>query len=1652
MIFEAFIIIIIYFISVYNYFCNKMSKNIILIDMRIEDYGAIVDSIDPTLAVGIVFDYFEETFENLKSRIDAIVTTASGNTNTTAGISVGLVQHNYQTATFKMLASAYLAPVANIAAHDPDLMLWDEFRDFIMWCNTERGAVHFDLMACSLYSNNDWKYVIDTLTSQTGVTIRASTDDTGAAVLAGNWFLESHTGVNMKDVYFTEAIEEYRGVLYSAPYDIREYSTKGIAIGAIVAWGYYGEGAPSSVTDASSGVVAVYSANTAFAALKTDGSVVAWGSSDYGGSDPGITGGVVAVYSTQYAFAALKTDGSVVAWGHLDYGGNAPSSVTAANSGVVAVYSTSGAFAALKTDGSVVAWGSSGYGGTGAAPSSVTDANSGVVAVYSTDAAFAALKSDGSVVAWGSSDQGGSAPSISGVVAVYSNYSAFAALKNNGSVVAWGDNYGGTNPPDSVTLANSGVVAVYSTIFYAFAALKSNGSVVAWGYSLYGGIAPSNVTDANSGVVAVYSNNYAFAALKTDGRVVTWGDSNYGGTGAAPSSVTDASSGVVAVYSTGSSFAALKSDGSVVTWGYGTGAAPSSVTDASSGVVAVYSTGGAFAALKPNGRIVVWGNSDYGGTGEPSSVTDASSGVVAIYSNPYAFAALKSSANTFDLNMSYYTDMDRYNILRKKENRRRVNLTTLNNDVFTLSQARDLQLVNPTIPTDKVFHIIVPTYTSSPLSITSSATIPYSGSVIIACDESEPVIISGTTYINYGSFVYQVDASGSYIKTTSATINGWLYYLYGGDGINSSGIALVDARQTSTLSASTFSVASSKTYGDASFAITTRPTSNSSGAITYSSSNAAVATIDASGNSISLIGAGEVSFIATQTATNVYESATITSNTLTVSIGTSNLTSSSTFAVASQKIVGDASFAIITRPTSNSGGAITYSSSDSAVATIDASGDFISLVGAVGDVSFIATQAETSQYASASKTSNPIAVRLPTTFSAATFAVASSKTYGDASFNIATTPTSNSGGAITYSSSNTAVATIDASGNFISLVAAGSVSFIATQAQTSQYASATNTSNTLTVALGTSNLSSSSTFTVASSKTYGDASFVITTRPTSNSGGAITYSSSNTAVATIDASGNYISLVAAGEVSFIATQAATNQYASATKTSNTLTVSLKTPTLSSSTFSVASVKIVGDASFAIITRPTSDSGGAITYSSSNPAVATIDASGNFISLIAVGDVSFIATQPETSQYASATKTSNTLAVRLTSTFSEVTFEVESSKTYGDASFSITTAPTTSNSDGAITYSSSDTAVATIDASGNFISLVGAGSVSFIATQAQTSQYASSTNTSNTLTVSRAAAPTLAFVNPPTSKNMSEIFTVTAISASSGAVTYTSNNTSLATVGLSTGLVSLKSIGTVTITAAQTLSAQYNAPTNTTCSIVISAAGSALVGQTVPPGSSYAGVDFSGAILTGATLSGVSFSGASLINTDLSGVVITETNFTNTNISGAANLPVFSTVQKLQLLGNINNIAIDAIQITAQVSGADIDAMLPISVSDIASATFTLKVPSGMDASSNRIVNITSADISNNASVYVPLNTTDTVNINGAVFSFNGTTILDDSNNARSFLLVEGFPFKMIKQDTGSIIVLNITVSFNEIKFMDDGLYDIFSELFELRST
>jgi hypothetical protein len=60
-----------------------------------------------------------------------------------------------------------------------------------------------------------------------------------------------------------------------------------------------------------SGYTKIYSTDSAFAALKADGSITAWGASWEGGTGAPSDNGYTKIYSTGSAFAALKADGSI---------------------------------------------------------------------------------------------------------------------------------------------------------------------------------------------------------------------------------------------------------------------------------------------------------------------------------------------------------------------------------------------------------------------------------------------------------------------------------------------------------------------------------------------------------------------------------------------------------------------------------------------------------------------------------------------------------------------------------------------------------------------------------------------------------------------------------------------------------------------------------------------------------------------------------------------------------------------------------------------------------------------------------------------------------------------------------------------------------------------------------------------------------------------------------------------------------------------------------------------------------------------------------------------------------------------------------------------------------------------------------------------
>jgi gliding motility-associated-like protein len=246
------------------------------------------------------------------------------------------------------------------------------------------------------------------------------------------------------------------------------------------------------------------------------------------------------------------------------------------------------------------------------------------------------------------------------------------------------------------------------------------------------------------------------------------------------------------------------------------------------------------------------------------------------------------------------------------------------------------------------------------------------------------------------------------------------------------------------------------------------------------------------------------------------------------------------------------------------------------------------------------------------------------------FSALPSKTVGDVAYSLTATGGA-SGNAVSYTSSNTAVATI--SGSTVTIIGAGTTTITASQAGNANYNAATDVPQTLTVAKAAQRIS----FVALAGKTFGDAVFNLTASGGS-SGNAITYVSSNTAVAII--SGSTVTLVGVGSADIIASQAGNANYNAATDVPQTLTVAKAAQSIS---FVALAGKTFGDAVFNL-TASGGSSGNAVSYTSSNTVVATI--SGSTVTIIGAGTTTITASQAGNANYNAATDVPQTLTVSL----------------------------------------------------------------------------------------------------------------------------------------------------------------------------------------------------------------------------------------------------------------------------------------------------------------------------------------------------------------------------------------------------------------------
>lgn len=301
------------------------------------------------------------------------------------------------------------------------------------------------------------------------------------------------------------------------------------------------------------------------------------------------------------------------------------------------------------------------------------------------------------------------------------------------------------------------------------------------------------------------------------------------------------------------------------------------------------------------------------------------------------------------------------------------------------------------------------------------------------------------------------------------------------------------------------------------------PASNSPGIWTFTSSDPTIATIN---NAIAtLLKPGVTTITAIQSASGTYGPSAPVSMTLTV-VGRPTIGPWSNI----EKVIKDADFSL-TAPTSNSPGTWTFTSSDSNV--VEIVGDVAKVKGA-GQATITATQSATPIWA---KASEQIVIRvlgdIPTIGIFAPIVAG----LGDAPI-VIKAPTSNSLGAWIYTSSNKGVATI--SGKSLTIVGVGVATITARQNPAGNFSQSNTVQTTVTVkprpVIGEfANLKI----------TFGTVAPVLVA-PTSTSTTAWSYTSSNSAVVTINDS--IIQMRGVGKATITATQARTADFASISKT------------------------------------------------------------------------------------------------------------------------------------------------------------------------------------------------------------------------------------------------------------------------------------------------------------------------------------------------------------------------------------------------------------------------------------------------------------------------------------------------------------------------
>ena len=460
--------------------------------------------------------------------------------------------------------------------------------------------------------------------------------------------------------------------------------------------------APASVSNLN-GVVAIEAGSLHSLALRSDGRIWGWGDNSSGQLGLGSAGpspvtvpslcpslsGVRSVGSGGGHGLAVKSDGSVWAWGNDNQGemGNGTASVSPVATpvkvfGITNISRVAGSgmsCVAVGADGTVWTWGDNSNGQLGNGTGTIVGIpvqlknTTGIVAVGAGNVTSLAVRSNGTVMGWGadgvgqlgngttSGDQNPDpvqAVTISTATAVAAGEDFSLALLSSGTVLAFGTNGHGELGNGTTSFSAFPTPTAVSGLTSATAiacgrthclAILGDRTVRSWGENVYfqlgigtfaGPVTTPSAVWGMTEAVGIAAGERHSIALRSDGTAWVWGDGYSGQLGQGNLVTSDAVatpvpgiSGAVAVAAGFFHCLALLGDGTVLAWGegkfgqLGNGATAKSfvpvVVQGLTGVTAISAGANHSLALRRDGTVWAWGDNGSGQLGNPIATSSS---------------------------------------------------------------------------------------------------------------------------------------------------------------------------------------------------------------------------------------------------------------------------------------------------------------------------------------------------------------------------------------------------------------------------------------------------------------------------------------------------------------------------------------------------------------------------------------------------------------------------------------------------------------------------------------------------------------------------------------------------------------------------------------------------------------------------------------------------------------------------------------------------------------------------------------------------------------------------------------------------------------------------------------------------------------------